>query len=178
MASCPLRLSFAVTTVMICSSGRPVNSATKPTAIMFSRPPLIAFAISPIGHSTIVQLLSINTRGGSPAAGSAITNPPSATGIAFIKRSAFFQSNATRMSNSFDMQKAGCVDRRTSAAASPPRICGPTERFNSPCKPALPAASNRIDPAVIAPIPPEPTMANDTFFLGSTLVFILVPFAF
>ena len=91
-----------------------------------------------------------------------MTMPPGATGMAVMKRSAFFQSSATRMLKSRAMQKAGRVDRRTSAAASPPRICGPTERVDSPCQPDLPAASSNMAPAVMAPLPPVPTMAKAT----------------
>ncbi len=56
----------------------------------------------------------------------------------------------------------GCVAMRISAAASPPRICGPLERTISPYQPACAAASRSRLPAVITPAPPEPHSATQT----------------
>ena len=163
-ADSPLRASLAPTTSITRWRGRPISCATSPIEIMFSRPPSTDLASSPIGHSMIVHSASSTAFGGLPAVGSQITRPPFATGIALMKRSAFFQSMATRMSKSLDIVAAGSVESRTSAAASPPRICGPTDRFISPYQPALPAASSRILPDVTAPAPPVPTIAKETFF--------------
>ena len=55
----------------------------------------------------------------------------------------------------------GSAAKRSNAAASPPRICGPMVRVNTPCQPTALAASNRKLPVVSAPVPPLPTMAME-----------------
>jgi hypothetical protein len=50
---------------------------------------------------------------------------------------------------------------RSSAAASPPRICGPLVRTIRPYRPARAAASSSSVPAVITPAPPLPAMATE-----------------
>ncbi|EGW54049.1 hypothetical protein TevJSym_ar00640 [endosymbiont of Tevnia jerichonana (vent Tica)] len=57
------------------------------------------------------------------------------------------------------MQSTAEGEKRTIAADSPPRICGPAERIITPCRPASAAASSRMRPVVTAPLPPEPVMA-------------------
>ena len=53
----------------------------------------------------------------------------------------------------------GSTASRSRAAASPPRICGPMVRVNSPCQPAAQAVSSRESPVVSAPAPPLPMIA-------------------
>ena len=54
----------------------------------------------------------------------------------------------------------GLADRRTSAAASPPRTCGPASLASSTVITGRAAASRSNVPAVMAPVPPLP--ANTT----------------
>jgi len=176
----PFFASLSVTTSIRLSSESPIRPATNPTVIMFSRPPGMSLALSFISQVSITTPMSVTTFGTAPDAGSATTIPPSATGMSPMNRSAFFQSIATRISKSLLMHSAGLVASRTRAAASPPRICGPTERFSKPYQPHRPAASSRIDPAVIAPAPPVPTIANETLSKLAIVTFpiCLGPFRF
>ncbi len=64
------------------------------------------------------------------------------------------------------MHSTGWSASRNSAAASPPRICGPSVRVDSPCQPAALAASSRKLPVVSAPAPPLPMIAIE--MLGET----------
>ena len=63
---------------------------------------------------------------------------------------------------------------RHSAAASPPRICGPLDRTMSPYQPAFAAASSSMFPAVITPAPPLPVTATETLVRVAALVVSVV----
>jgi hypothetical protein len=93
-------------------------------------------------------------------AGSPISRLSESSMISSAKRSALFQSMAMTASKRSSMHATGRVDRRTKAAASPPRICGPTERVIRPYQPQRPAASSKRPAAVSEPAPPLPRMAR------------------
>jgi hypothetical protein len=57
--------------------------------------------------------------------------------------------------------------KRSIAAASPPRICGPEERVIQAYQPATAAASSSSEPAVTTPAPPLPLITSET--LGELL---------
>jgi hypothetical protein len=114
------------------SPGRPIKPAMAPSAIMLGRPRAIALAIACIGSSTTRAPRTATTSGTSPCSGSARTRLASESGSSPAKRSMLCQSTATRMSNTSPGASTGSRAKRSKAAASPPRICGPAERANKP----------------------------------------------
>ena len=103
-----------------------------------------------------------NTSGTSPPSASPITRLPACSGISSAKRCTFCQSIASSRSKRSSSDSTGAAPRRSSAAASPPRICGPLVRTIRPYRPACAAASSSSVPAVITPLPPLPAMAIDS----------------
>ena len=81
------------------------------------------------------------------------------SGISSANRLTFCQSIASSRSNVSPSVSSGWFASRTSAAASPPRICGPLVRTMIPYSPAFAAALRRSVPAVITPLPPLPASA-------------------
>src|SRR5262249_18415393 len=82
--------------------------------------------------------------------------------ISAPKRCALSQSIPMTRSNWSGRHSIVCEPSRSNAAASPPRICGPTVRARRPCQPPALAASSRKFPAVKAPAPPLPIIATET----------------
>ena len=160
-AAAPLSANrFSITGVKK-SSASPSRPAAIPSAIMFGRPPGMAFAISLIGTSTTRAPVRPTMAGKSPPRGSLITRLCGAASISAPKRWALTQSMPMSRSKCSGGHSTGPLAKRTKAAASPPRICGPTVRVSNPCHPAAHAASSRKLPAVSAPAPPLPRIAME-----------------
>jgi len=128
---------------------------------MFGRPIGMSLASAFIGTSMTSNPSSRTTAGVAPASGSAMMRLSGRSGISSAKRSAFCQSSASQRSKLSFMHSMGRGPSRISAAASPPRICGPKERRMMPKQPFLPARLNNNSPAVIEPAPPDPVTAMD-----------------
>ena len=114
------------------------------------------------GSAWLRAPLRVNTSGTSPPSASPMTRLPACSGISSAKRCTFCQSIASSRSKRSSSDSSGVLPSRSSAAASPPRICGPLVRTISPYKPAVAAASSSRVPAVITPLPPLPAMAMET----------------
>src|SRR5579871_295838 len=168
----PLSANCFSTTLVRTSSLNRSRPAARPTAIMFGRPSGMALAISLIGTSAIREAARATIAGKSPPRGSLMTRLCGPTSISAPKRLAFSQSMPISRSNLSARHSTGSVARRIRAAASPPRICGPTVRLNRPCQPARVAASRSRLPAVRAPAPPLPTIASE--MLSASAMFGLV----
>ena len=155
-----------VTTCLTVSAGTPISSAVSPSATMFGQLPGIAFASCFNGRFTQRAPRARYASGGAPWSGSATIRLASSSGISSAKRWMFCQSIAISASKRSPRQSIGCGAKRSSAAASPPRICGPLDRTISPYQPARAAASSSMLPAVITPAPPEPQIASETVVRG------------
>ena len=105
--------------------------------------------------------VALKTSGTSPSSASPISRLSWVSGISSAKRLTFCQSIASSRSKLSSSDCIGRGDKRSSAAASPPRICGPLVRTIRPYRPARAAASSNSVPAVITPLPPLPAMAID-----------------
>ena len=101
----------------------------------------------------------MKTSGTSPSSGSPIITLDASSGISSANRFTFCQSIASRRSKPSSSESSDRWASRSSAAASPPRICGPLVRTMRPYSPALAAASSNSVPAVITPLPPLPAIA-------------------
>ena len=121
--------------------------------------PLISFAVFLSGSAIWRAPLCVNTSGVSPSSASPMTTLSAVSGISSAKRLTFCQSMASSTSNASSSVSIGLRPRRTSAAASPPRICGPLVRTMRPYQPAFAAAPTSSVPAVITPLPPLPARA-------------------
>ncbi len=121
--------------------------------------PGIALAIFFSGSDTKRAPPARNTAGGSPSSESPTSSPEARIGISSAKRLMFCQSIASSRSKPSSSDSVWVRASRSSAAASPPRICGPLVRTIRPYRPALAAASSSRLPAVITPLPPLPAMA-------------------
>ena len=158
----PAFLRDFVTTCLTASAGTPMSPAASPSATMFGQLPGIDFASCFIGTFTQRAPRPRYASGGVPWSGSATIRLAASSGISSAKRWVFCQSIAISASNRSSRQSIGCGAKRSSAAASPPRICGPLERTIRPYQPAFAAASSSMLPAVITPAPPEPQTATET----------------
>ena len=126
-----------------------------------------ALAIFFSGSATQRAPLARRTSGASPSSGSPTSRLPGPSGISSAKRFTFCQSIASSRSKRSSSVSIGVVPRRSSAAASPPRICGPLVRTIRPYRPARAAASSSRVPAVITPLPPLPASAIESCGAGA-----------
>ncbi len=147
----------------------PASPPAKPSASMLVQLPGMALAIFFSGSATQRAPLLAKTSGAAPSSASPITMLVARSGISSAKRWTFCQSIASSRSNVSSSASIGRRASRSSAAASPPRICGPLVRTMSPYRPARAAASSSIAPAVMTPFPPLPAMATDTDVPAVTL---------
>ncbi len=99
---------------------------------MFGRPPGTALARRFMGRESRRAPWAAMTSGTSPASGSETMTLRAPRMISSAKRSVLPQSRATRMSCPSPWVCTGCPHSLSMAAASPPRIWGPTERVNKP----------------------------------------------
>jgi hypothetical protein len=129
---------------------------------MLTQQPGIALAIFFSGRARQFAPLAVKTSGAVPSSASPMTTLPARSGISSPKRLTLPQSIASSRSKWSSSASIGARARRSSAAASPPRICGPLVRTIRPYRPARAAASSSIVPAVMTPLPPLPASARET----------------
>jgi len=141
------------------SSGMEAIAPATPSATMFVQLPGMPFESFFSGTASARAPLRRNTSGASPSSASPTTIASGRIGISSAKRWMFCQSIASSRSKPSSSESVGVDASRMSAAASPPRICGPLVRTINPYSPAFAAASSRSVPAVITPLPPLPAIA-------------------
>jgi hypothetical protein len=153
------RFHWRRTAVSSAAAGRPASAPDRPSASMLIQLPAMSLAIFLSGSATECAPECRNTCGTSPPSVSQMTMEPACRGISSAKRFTFCQSIASSRSKLSSSDSTGVVESRTSAAASPPRICGPLVRTIRPYSPAWAAASRSSVPAVMTPLPPLPAIA-------------------
>lgn len=84
------------------------------------------------GTATAFAPVFTKAAGASPSASSPTMRLAGPSGISSAKRCTFCQSSASSTSKRSSSDSTGVAEMRTSAAASPPRICGPLVRTISP----------------------------------------------
>ena len=172
IAAAPFFFSARSTTMRMAAGGRPIIAAMAPRATMLGRPFSIVPAISDIGSAAWRGLFLSRPAGASPWAGSPTIRLAAVSGISAEKRVMLSQSMAISRWKLSSWDMIGSVAKRSMAAASPPRICGPEERLISAYQPARAAASSSSEPAVTTPAPPLPAMVSET--LCTVTCFLLV----
>ncbi len=99
---------------------------------MLTQLPGMALAIFFSGSTCAFAPPARKTGGISPPSLSPMARLPACSGISSAKRFTFCQSTASSRSKWSPRLCSGCGPSRTSAAASPPRICGPLVRTIRP----------------------------------------------
>jgi hypothetical protein len=163
------------TTACMASGGRPIIAAMAPSATMLGRPFSIFAAMSVIGSAACRGLPASSPAGASPWTGSPTIRLSAVSGISAEKRVMLSQSIAISRWKLSSCDMIGSVAKRSMAAASPPRICGPEERLIRAYQPALAAASSSSEPAVTTPAPPLPAMTRETLLTVTNFLLRISP---